>query len=174
MKEYIVYIIRFVLLVLFQTLVLNNINLFGYINPSVYLLFLLLLPFEMPYWSVILLGFVLGFSVDMFALTYGLHAAATTFVAFCRPFVVKSFVKRQDYESASQVLPEKIDFNVFLVYVIIMLLLHQFVFFMLDACSVVNFFSLLGRVLLSTVISAIFILIVKYIFYNKTKNRAVR
>ncbi|MCJ7757879.1 MAG: rod shape-determining protein MreD, partial [Gillisia sp.] len=40
--------IRFILLILFQVLLLNNINFLGYINPYLYVLFLILYPFNTP------------------------------------------------------------------------------------------------------------------------------
>ena len=57
---------RFIVLVLFQVLVLNNIQFSGYVNPFMYVLFILLLPFETPRWLLLLSGFLLGLSVDIF------------------------------------------------------------------------------------------------------------
>ena len=49
-----------ILLVLFQGLILNNIEFGGYIVPFLYVVFILALPFETPNWLVLLIGFGLG------------------------------------------------------------------------------------------------------------------
>ena len=74
-------IIRFVILVLLQVLVLDNIQISGHIVPHFYVLFILLMPFETPNWLLLLTAFALGLSVDMFNHTLGMHAAATVFMA---------------------------------------------------------------------------------------------
>ncbi|MFZ4059415.1 MAG: rod shape-determining protein MreD, partial [Ferruginibacter sp.] len=67
---------RFFLLILLQVLVFNNMHLNGYINPYVYVLFILLLPFETPQWLLLISAFLLGFGVDLFSDTMGMHTAA--------------------------------------------------------------------------------------------------
>ena len=64
-------LIRFVVLVLIQVMILNNIQVSGFINPYMYVLFILLLPFETPNWLLLLLSFFLGLSVDVAAITKG-------------------------------------------------------------------------------------------------------
>ena len=82
-------IFRFILLVLFQVLVLNNIQFLGYINPYLYILFILSLPVQMPRWFLLVLAFILGLSIDIFSNTLGMHAFATVFVAFFREGIIK-------------------------------------------------------------------------------------
>lgn len=41
-------IIRFVLLVITQVLIVNHIRLGGYVHPYIYLIFVMLLPINMP------------------------------------------------------------------------------------------------------------------------------
>lgn len=82
-------IIRFVVLVLFQVLVVNHIRLGGYVHPYIYLIFVMLLPFNTPKWQILVLGFTLGLTIDLFTGTPGLHAGATTLMAFCRPSIIR-------------------------------------------------------------------------------------
>ena len=84
-------ILRFVLLVLVQVLVLNNIQFLGYLNPYLYILFILALPVRLRQWIVLLLAFVLGLTIDAFSNTMGLHAFATVFMAFFRLPIIKMF-----------------------------------------------------------------------------------
>jgi len=81
---------RFVFLILFQVLILNNIQFSGYINPYFYIYFILLLPFETPRWLLLLSAFLLGLSLDAFTNTFGLNASACVLMAFARPFVISA------------------------------------------------------------------------------------
>src|SRR6056297_4336346 len=92
------YIISFILLLTLQILVLNNIQLSGFINPYLYVLFILILPFETPKWMLLLLAFILGMVVDLFSHTPGMHTSATVFMAFLRPYVLEFFSPRDGYE----------------------------------------------------------------------------
>ena len=82
-------LIRFVVLVLIQVLILNNLLLPGVFNPYIYPLFLLLLPIRMPIWLLLLVGFVAGLTIDLFSNTMGMHAAASVLLCFMRPQVLK-------------------------------------------------------------------------------------
>ncbi|NNF81959.1 MAG: rod shape-determining protein MreD, partial [Flavobacteriaceae bacterium] len=90
-------IIRFILLVLIQVLVLNNINFLGYINPYIYILFILLYPIQNNRLLFIFLSFLLGLFVDIFLDSGGVHAAASVFIAYFRPLFLK-FAFGMSYE----------------------------------------------------------------------------
>src|SRR5581483_10393034 len=102
-------ILRFIFLILFQVLVLNNIQLGGYINPYGYVLFILLLPVETPKWLLLLLSFSIGISLDMFSNTMGLHAAACVFMAYCRPRVLRIISPREGYGFESRLTVESVN-----------------------------------------------------------------
>ena len=63
-KNNIILLISFILLVFFQTLVFNNLYLFGFINPMVYILFLVIYRFDYDQTFFIISSFILGFSID--------------------------------------------------------------------------------------------------------------
>ncbi|HPS84961.1 MAG TPA: rod shape-determining protein MreD, partial [Bacteroidales bacterium] len=95
-------IFRFLIVILLQVTIFNYTNLFGYINPFVYLYFVLLIPFETPMWIALLLAFLTGFTQDLFTSTGGLHAAATTAIAYLRPVLLRTIVSKREYESGLQ------------------------------------------------------------------------
>lgn len=97
-------IIRFIILVLLQVLLLNNINFLGYINPYFYVLFLVLYPFNTPQTLFLLVAFLLGISIDTFEDSGGINAAACVVVAFIRPAVLRfSFGISYDYQTVKLV-----------------------------------------------------------------------
>jgi rod shape-determining protein MreD len=160
-------IVRFVLLVLLQVLVFNNIQLGGYLNPYIYVLFLLLMPFETPRWLLLVAAFGLGISIDVFTNTLGMHAAATVFMAFIRPFVLNAIAPRDGYEIGTFPRLFFYGFKWFFKYSFILILAHHFVLFYLEVFSFAHFFHTLSRVLLSTVFSTLFIVLSQYIVFRK-------
>src|SRR5436190_19071296 len=91
-------VIKFLFLVLLQVILLNHVQWSGYINPYIYILFIMLLPVETPNWLVLMLGLLIGIVIDMFSNTSGLHAASTVLMAFARPGVLRLISPRDDYE----------------------------------------------------------------------------
>lgn len=90
--------LRFIGLVLLQSLVLNNINLFGYINPMVYVLWFILFPIRKNKIPFLVLSFLLGLSIDFFSNSGGIHAAASVFIAFIRLPILKSVLNKSDFD----------------------------------------------------------------------------
>jgi hypothetical protein len=160
-------IFRFVLLVLVQVFIFNNIQFSGYINPYVYVLFILLLPFETPGWLLLTLAFLLGFSIDILSGTLGMHTAATVFMAFLRLFVLQVFSPRDGYEAGTYPRVHYYGFNWFLKYAAILILAHHLVLFYMEIFRFSDFFSTLLRVLLSTVFSLTLILLSQYIIFRE-------
>jgi len=88
--------IRFVLLVLFQVLVLDQVHFGGYVIPYVYIIFILLLPFDIPKSLLLILAFGAGLTIDFFGNTLGLHTAALVMLAFARPGVLRLYLKKTE------------------------------------------------------------------------------
>jgi rod shape-determining protein MreD len=157
----------FFLLVLLQVLVFNNIQFSGFINPYFYVIFILLLPFETPGWILIISSFLLGLMIDTFTHTMGMHAAACTFMAFIRPTVLKSFAPRDGYESSTA--PRILYFGLswFLKYALILIFAHHLVLFYTEMFRFSDFFYTLFRVVLSTLFTAMLIVISQYFVLRK-------
>src|SRR5665647_3197633 len=93
-------IIRFCLFILVQVFVLNQIPpLHQLVTPYIYFLFILWLPFKMGRRTQMLLGFALGFALDCFTKTYGLHAASCVLIAYLRPFLINLLISQEGTES---------------------------------------------------------------------------
>lgn len=160
-------IIRFVLVILAQVLIFNNIELGGYINPYVYIIFIILLPFETPGWALLMLGFVLGLSVDIFSETIGMHTAATVFMAYMRPLALSLVSPRDGYESGS--FPRVYYYGIrwFLQYTLILVFAHHTVLFLMELFRMQDLIHVLLRILLSTIVSLTIISISQYFVFRK-------
>lgn len=135
MIRFLEYTAIFLLLLVLQEFVFDNINLGGVVNPYIYIMFIILLPLDIPGWSLLLLGFVTGAAVDCMAGTAGLQTMATTWLAFARPTVVglllgKDLVYEGGIPTAGRVGSAK-----FLRYVAVMVLLFNVPFFLLEDLS---------------------------------------
>ena len=86
MNKTIKYTLQFILLILIQVFVLNNINLFGYLKPYLYILFLIIYHFNNNQSETIFLGFLLGFSLDLISQSSGAHTIACLTIGFLRPY----------------------------------------------------------------------------------------
>ncbi|MCE3278458.1 MAG: rod shape-determining protein MreD [Bacteroidetes bacterium] len=160
-------IFRFIILVLVQVLVIKDIDLGRFINPFIYLLFLIILPFETPKWAILFIAFILGISVDMFYDTAGFHAAACVAVGYIRPGILKLFSPRDGYESGTQPTIQYLGVPWFLSYAGILIVVHHLVLFYLEMFRFSEFFSTFFRVIISSISTLILIVAIQYLFNRK-------
>lgn len=170
-NQWIRYLITFIVLLLIQVLILNNLNLGGYINPYLYILFLLILPVAIPGWVLLILGFFLGLIIDAFLNTPGIHASATVFLAFMRPFFLRYIAPRDGYEPGSLPIPAHFGFMWFFKYAVLGVVSHHLFYFFVEAFTFKDIFSTLGRVVLSSVFTLLFIMIAQ--LFGQTKTRRI-
>jgi rod shape-determining protein MreD len=156
------YTVIFIILILLQILVFNNIQFSGYINPYIYIMLILLLPVEIPSWILIIISFFTGLSVDYFSGTPGMHAGATVAAGFVRPFILRLISPHDGYESGATPSMAIYGFRWFLTYTILIVVIHHFVLFYLEVFRFTDFFRTFARVLLSSLFSVTFILLAEY------------
>ena len=159
------HIARFIILVAIQVLVLNNVQISGYLNPYVYILFIMLLPPKLPKALVLILAFVMGFTIDIFSDSYGIHTAASVLLAYIRPSIL-SLVSVKGGEDLEDISIKQLNFGRFFTYSGILCLIHHFTLFYLEAFRLNEFFDTFVRALFSTVISLLLILMIESLRSN--------
>ena len=162
--------LRFIGLLLLQVLVIDNIRLGYYIHPCVYVLFIFLLPFNISNWQLLFAGFFMGIAVDLFNGTPGLNAAASVLLAFIRPLVINGMMRRKDVGESDEPSLNSMGSSRFLVYSFLLLVIHNFTLFMLEAFS----FRLIGVVFLQTllsVFSSLMLIFIILLLFKKTKKK---
>lgn len=119
-----------------------------------YVYFLLILPATTPRWAYIVLGFFLGFAIDVCSSTPGLAAGALTVCGLAVPFLLRLFAPR-DYDESTALLPGRrtMGWGPFMRYCSFALLLHILVFFVLEAFSFFNILDLLFSIVGSFLIT---------------------
>jgi rod shape-determining protein MreD len=156
-----------VLLILLQILVLNNIQFSGFVNPYVYIMIILLLPSVTPAWLVLIISFLTGLTIDLFTGSPGMHASATLLAGFLRPFVLRIIAPRDGYESGSDLSMSAYGFRWFFIYTATIVLIHHTTLFFLEVFRFADFFRTIFRILLSSLFTIGFILLIEY--YRKGK-----
>ena len=166
-------IIRFCLFILVQVYVLNQVPpLHHLVTPYIYFLFILWLPFKMGRRSVMVLAFALGFALDYFTKTYGLHAAACVFIAYFRPFLINVLISQEGAESNyNEPSIKSMGFTPYFTYVAILTLLHHSLLFFLEALQTGGYFYFILKTLLSSAVSLLLILLTELLFVRKQRFR---
>ena len=165
--------VRFVLFILVQYYVLFQIRpLHQFVVPYVYFLYVLWLPFSMGRMSLMLVSFLFGLTLDYFTQTPGLHAAACTLLAYVRGFVVNILIPQegaeQNYRSPS---PVSMGWAPYAVYVLVLTLVHHIYLVFLEWLQFGSFLFFLGKVLATSGISLMLVLITELLFFRKEKFR---
>ncbi len=160
-------IIRFLILVLLQVLVLNHIHFFGYLNPMVYIVWVLLFPIRKSQTLFLILSFLLGLSIDFFSDSGGINAAATLFIAFIRLPILKIVLKKTDFDYLLFNI-RSISFSKALLFISILTLIHHFIVFSLEYFSLNYFPSIIYNTILTSIFTII-ISILGIILFTKKK-----
>ena len=156
----------YVFLVLIQVLILNQIQLSGYINPYFYVLFILLLPATAPPWLVLFASFFIGITIDIFSNSMGIHAAASVFAGYMRPAVIR-VISNHDEEYNDYLGLHQNKFSWFLLYTSLIVLIHHTALFYLEVFTFTDFFRTFFRMLLSSIFSIFIIVLSQFIIFRK-------
>jgi len=166
-------IIRFALFILIQVYVLHHIpSLHRFITPYLYFLYILWLPFNMSRFSLMVIAFGLGLTLDYFLNSPGLHAAPCVLIAYVRPFLINLLISQegaeQNYASPSIV---SMGWAPYATYAFVLTLLHHGYLVFLEWMQFGSFLYFLGRVIATTGISLLLILITELLVFRKEKFR---
>jgi rod shape-determining protein MreD len=180
MSQPVKFIVSFLLIMAVQLFVLDDMVIKSSITlfhipafiPMIYPIILLLLPLSTPNWLSMLLGFITGMLVDTFNNTPGLHAAAGVMLGFIRPNLLNLFFQ-QNVKDLGYTRPTlfRMGFTSFVLYTSMAISIHHFFYFFIQEWSLPNFFIVLFKTLLSSVISVLLVLISQLIFSNHETKR---
>ncbi|MCT4636740.1 MAG: rod shape-determining protein MreD [Bacteroidales bacterium] len=170
MNKLIRYLIVFVLLCFIQVFLLNSIQINGYINPFLYVMFILVLPFEISRLWLLIVGFLLGFTIDMFCGTPGMHTSATVFIAFLRPYILRYFSPRDGYTTNTLPTISYYGFKWFFYYSLILVSAHHMFLFIVEAFRLSDILAVLARASMSISFTMLLIVLSQYLFYKSKVN----
>jgi rod shape-determining protein MreD len=161
---------QFALLILAQVLILNQVSVFSYAVPLLYIYFIIKLPINFNRSLTQLIAFILGLSIDAFTNSYGINSAATILVAFLRPYIQKLFFSLEDFD---EVVPSvsRLGAGNFYKYAVSMVVIHHSAIFLIEYLSLRDISSLLLHIGLSSVLTLFIIAALESFSYKqRTRN----
>jgi hypothetical protein len=132
-------------------------------------LYLLLLPVELNPLALMGIGFVMGFAVDMFYESIGLHAFASVMVMYLRTYWLNSLTPSGGYDTTSVPSLSVNGMQWFLIYAVPLIFLHHALLFFLEAGGFGMFWYTLWKVLTSTIFTTVVILIAQFLFPGRRR-----
>lgn len=160
-------IIRFFVLVFLQVFLLKNVTLYNLSTPYLYILFILLLPFETPNIVLFALSFILGLTIDAFYDTPGLHAASCVILAFVRILFISITVQKEGFDNEPEPTMSNMGFRWFFTYALILTLFHHFFLFNLEVFRFSEIPYTLSRFVLSSIFTVFLMLLIGFLFYRR-------
>ena len=162
---------RFLLFFFLQVLVCKRIDLaigsFDYIHLLIYPLPVLMLPMKTPKALVLLLAFLLGMAVDSFYNSPGVHAAALVFTAYIKEFILRFLEPFEGYNKDDYPTISKMGIGWFMSFISILLLIHTFIYFSIEAFTFVYFFDIFLNTIFSFIVSFLVIMLTQLILRPK-------
>lgn len=157
------------MLLLLQLAILDNIQLHSYVYINIYILAIYILPYRLRDATILLFGFLVGLFMDFANNTMGIHAAATTLLAYMRPRLLILTSNREQIDDIQG--KQRIsDFAWFFKYVLVSTFIFNIVLIFCEAFSFHNFLITLLRILCSTLASVFFILLYYFIALKQRQN----
>ncbi|MGI4728592.1 MAG: hypothetical protein ACRYGB_08465 [Janthinobacterium lividum] len=160
-------VLRFIVLVFIQVFLLKNISLYHVVTPYFYILFILLLPFDVPNFLLYILAFVMGITIDAFYDTPGLHAASCVFLAYVRIIFISVTVQKEGFDNEPEPTLGIMGFRWFFLYALILTFLHHFFLLNLESFHLSEILFTTTQVIFSTVFTVLLMLISGLMFFKK-------
>ena len=153
-------------LIFLQVLIFDRINLFGFMNPSIYIIVLIIHRYDLDQFNYIVVGFLLGFIMDILSQSAGSHSLSCVTISFLRPLINK-FSLGPNYEDFSSPFSDGILISNKVLYCFLITIIHQII---LNAYSYFNWthtFVILKLTIANSIFTFIVIVSVLNLFTTK-------
>ena len=156
---------RYIVVMILQVLLFDQLQLLGVCHPYIYILCLLMMPITLSHSADMIIGAAVGLIMDIFCNSLGVHTAACIFIMFIRPYLIGAIVNDKDRLN-EQISLRALGMEALLRYVVILVVVHHLMVFLLAAWS----WAHIGFVLAETIVSSL-ITISVIIGYNSLRFR---
>lgn len=165
------YAFFFIVVVLLQVLLFNNIALSVYISPLVYIAFILLLPIDIHPFLLLVLGLVLGIVMDMSMALVGVNTMASLFTAFSRPYLLELIIGKELIKDGGEICRDRIGTGKLIRYILFATVIHCTLFFSLETMQWDYYLYTLIRITISSLITAMFVFLLSLVINGKPSLR---
>ena len=162
--------IRFILFIFLQVFIFNNILFMGYINPYVYLFFIILLPYNKSNKNLtLILSLVTGLIIDAFQNSMGMHAFTCVLIAYIRISILYRLVPQLKNKSQTMIEVSMKEFGVQIcvIYTTLLVFIHHLVLFSIEAFRF-DIGNILLRTMASALITSILLIIIQFLNSRNT------
>ena len=170
-KSIVQFSLLFVILVLAQAIVFNNICLFNVAVPFVFIYFIISLPITLSTNWVLTLSFIAGLSVDIFANTQGMNALACTLTAMIRRQVLHLYIPREDDLSSTEPSMRTIGTAAYIKYLFTMTLIYCTLISVIEAFTFFDIAGMVLRIACSTILSGLIMLGIDSLMSKRREKR---
>ena len=146
---------QFITLILVQIIVLDNINLFGFLNPIIYILFIITYKFDQNQTLFIFLSFLLGFLIDLLSQSSGANTISCLILGYMRPFIINSCFKINSNMPKAYINDPNISHRLY--YILSIVLIHHFIYFSIVYFDINSLIIIIKYTFLTTIFSIILI-----------------
>jgi rod shape-determining protein MreD len=143
---------RYVVVMLLQILLFNQLQLWGVCHPYIYIMCLLMLPITLPHSVDMLIGAVIGLIMDVFCNSMGIHIAACIMIMFIRPYLLGVLVNDKERLN-EQIHLRSIGMEALIKYTVILVVIHHLMVFSLAAWSWHHWFFVLMETIVSSIVT---------------------
>ncbi|MBL4862673.1 MAG: hypothetical protein JKY09_06625 [Crocinitomicaceae bacterium] len=171
MNSVVKHALRFVLFVLVQALVLNQIEIGLGVQIMIYPLFILLLPVTISIFPLMLAAFGLGLCIDAMSNGYGLHTSSILAIAYFRPMIFNFFAPRDGYDLLVETNIFQMGTKWFISVFGILIVIHHFWFYMLEMFKLNELLFVVQKTVLSALVSLLICILLQYLFLRKPKEQ---
>jgi hypothetical protein len=162
-------VIYFFLYLLAQVMLFRQLVLFNTAFCLIYVAFILLLPVETNPLVLMLAGFLLGFSVDIFYDSLGLHALSLVLVGYLRNFWLTTITPQGGYNAGDGPTLAANGLQWFVVYSLPLVFIHHLVLFFAEAGSFSVFWFTMSKVMTSLIFTMTVILLFQYFSFDRRR-----
>lgn len=160
------------MVILLQVVVLKNLELGvanWWITPFIYFYLILDLPVRFNPLYAMLYGGFLGFVVDIFWDTYGMHASAAIMIGFVRFYFLPLVLPRDGFDMNSS--PQVINLGrlKYGFYLLIMSFVYHIWFFMVEKFSMSSFLLRMSQALISCLVAVALMYIIHYLYLKDNR-----
>ena len=167
MRQIIEYALLFLVLVLLQVFLFSNLELSVYLNPLIYIAFIVLLPIEAAPVVVLGLGLLTGVVMDVAMGAAGLNTLATLPVAFLRGPLLRLTCSKDSVSDGGVPSVYRLGVLGFVRYVVAAVVLHSLVYFTMECATFDYFYLTLLRTAVSGVVTVAVIYFTSKIFNSQ-------
>ncbi|MFI3319665.1 MAG: rod shape-determining protein MreD [Rikenellaceae bacterium] len=157
MHKILTYAGLFVVVVLLQILLFNNLGLSVMLSPLVYIVFILLLPLESTRLLLLAMGLLIGLVMDFGSGQAGINTIASMFIAFARPYILSAAVNKEVLSGAGIPSDIRLGGAGYWKYLITFVVLFNLVYFAFETLSLAHPMLFVGRFVVSTLVGGLFV-----------------